>query len=375
MSAKPKPQAVVAGHLCLDITPAFFEGGAPSAESLLRPGSLTRVGAADVHPGGCVANTGLALRRLGVPTRLVARVGGDAFAGLLRELVGGSGTDCALTADEGSSTSYSVVLAPPGIDRMFLHNAGANERFSQADVPDALLEGARLLHFGYPPLMPRMYRGGGEELAALFYRAKALGLLTSLDMAAFDPASEAATVDWPALLARVLPFVDFFLPSAEELCQMLDRPRYQGWLARAGGGDVAAALQMPQDVAPLAETLLALGCRVAVVKCGARGLYYQAAGEAALRGAGLPPPLWAWAGQRGCQPAFKPHRLLSATGAGDTSIAAFLASALEGLPLARCAARAAATGACCVQAYDALSGLKTLAELDQMIASGWETNP
>lgn len=375
MSAEPKPLAVVAGHLCLDITPQFYTGGALSPESLLRPGSLTRVGAADVHPGGCVANTGLALRKLGVPTRLVARVGDDALGGLLRGLVGGDGANSALQTDAGSSTSYSVVLAPPGMDRMFLHNAGANERFSQADVPDALLRGARLLHFGYPPLMPRMYQGGGEELATLFRRAKALGLITSLDMAAFDPQSEAAAVDWPALLARVLPHVDFFLPSAEELCQMLDAPRYRAWLARAEGGDVAAALRVPQDVAPLAERLISLGCRVAVVKCGARGLYYQTAGEAAFREAGLPAPLRAWADRQGYQPAFTPSHVVSATGAGDTSIAAFLASALEGLPPERCAARAAATGACCVQAYDALSGLKPFAELDAMIASGWATNP
>jgi len=64
MHDQRRPQAVVAGHICLDITPAFGASETPLS-SLIMPGKLTHVGAADVHTGGCVANTGLALRRLG----------------------------------------------------------------------------------------------------------------------------------------------------------------------------------------------------------------------------------------------------------------------------------------------------------------------
>ena len=63
---------------------------------------------------------------------------------------------------------------------------------------------------------------------------------------------------------------------------------------------------------------------------------------------------------------------MSATGAGDTSIAAFLTSMLFGKTPERCLQLAAATGACCVAAYDALSGLKPLEELERKIDSGWE---
>ena len=64
--------AVVAGHICLDITPELQT--ANNLADLLTPGRLLRVGPADVHTGGCVANTGMALQKFGVSTRLVARV-------------------------------------------------------------------------------------------------------------------------------------------------------------------------------------------------------------------------------------------------------------------------------------------------------------
>ncbi len=373
MDATRVPAAVVAGHICLDITPDLSALETETLSELLRPGRLTRVGAADVHPGGCVANTGLALQLFGVPARLIARVGNDAFGGLVKSFVSASGADCALLTDPEDATSYSVVVAPPGVDRIFWHHEGANARFGGGDVPDEALAGAKLLHFGYPPLMPLLYRDGGEALKALFARAKALGLATSLDMAAVDPRTEAARVDWAALIAAVLPQADFFLPSAEELCFMLDRDRYAQWLARAAGGDIAASLDLERDVAPLAERLLALGGRVVVVKCGARGLYYRTAGEAALGSVSLPLSLPAWVNREGFQPAFRPRRAVSATGAGDVCIAAFLASALEGLAPEACARRAAAAGACCVEAFDALGGLMPLSALDRRVAEGWAT--
>ena len=46
---------------------------------------------------------------------------------------------------------------------------------------------------------------------------------------------------------------------------------------------------------------------------------------------------------------------------------------LQGYAPAECVRFASAEGACCVTAYDALSGLKTIPELDARIRRGWET--
>jgi sugar/nucleoside kinase (ribokinase family) len=115
------------------------------------------------------------------------------------------------------------VISPPGSDRRFLHHPGANDDFSAQDVSEEALQDAHLFHFGYPPLMANMYSNGGRQLLELFQRAKSHGLTTSLDMAYPDPESAAGRADWRAILHNVLPYVDIFVPSLEEILYMLWR--------------------------------------------------------------------------------------------------------------------------------------------------------
>ena len=153
---------------------------------------------------------------------------------------------------------------------------------------------------------------------------------------------------------------------------MLDRNRYE---ELSVGGDMTEHLDMERDVKPLARKCLDLGCRAVLIKCGVSGMYYQTADREKMTGVGANLELDAdlWADRKGIQPCFKADQVLSGTGAGDTSIAAFLLAAAQGKAPAQCAALAAAEGACAVTTYDALSGLKSLEELQQRIESGWET--
>ena len=134
-------------------------------------------------------------------------------------------------------SSYTVVISPPGTDRTFLHCPGANDTLRSRDVPDSALVGARLLHFGYPPLMRQMYLKEGGELRRLMKRAKAMGLTTSLDMAEPDGASEAGKVDWVTLLKNVLGEVDIFVPSIQEVLFMADRTMYTRLTKKTGSID------------------------------------------------------------------------------------------------------------------------------------------
>ena len=364
---------IAAGHICLDITPVFPDSCPPgSLGKLLVPGKLIEVGSADIHTRGSVANTGLALKILGNDVRLLGKVGDDAFGSIVKGILAGYGAG-GLLVDPGSPTSYTVVLAVPGIDRIFLHDPGANDTFSGADIPDEALQDAALFHFGYPTLMKKMYENSGRELTDLFRRVRSFGIATSLDLTAVDPGTPAGKADWKAILESVLPLTDFFVPSFEELCFMLDRDRYDRLAAR--GGDMAENLDIPEDVVPLADELLAMGCRIVLIKCGTTGMYYRTAGRQAIARVGrrLELDTALWADREGVQPAFRADIVRSGAGAGDTSIAAYLTAVLAGKDPARCAAIAAAEGACCVTTYDALSGLRPIRELEERIDAGWET--
>lgn len=81
-----------------------------------------------------------------------------------------------------------------------------------------------------------------------------------------------------------------------------------------------------------------------------------------------------WTEKEGFEKSYVPEKILSGTGAGDTSIAAFLTAMLEGYSIEKAMQLASGTGASCVAAYDALSGLKTFEELESKINAGWQKN-
>lgn len=363
---------VAAGHISLDITPPFTETGARAA---IVPAGLVFVGPPVVSTGGSVANTGIALHRLGVPTRLVGKVGDDLFGRAILDIIRRAGPDLVdgMIVAPGEASSYSVVLNPPGFDRCFLHCTGTNDTFGPDDVDAGRLAGARLFHFGYPPLMRRIREDGGGALATLYGRAREVGLATSLDMAQPDPNSEAGRLDWPALLRNVLPGVDIFLPTLEETLFMTDRPRLEA-LRRAAG---AAGLFTKVDRALLrevADRLLGWGAATVVLKLGDQGLYLRTTTDRArLRrvGGGLLRPTGAWAGREALVPCFK-ARVLSTTGAGDTTVAGFLAALLKALPPDEAMTMAVAVGACSVEQADATSGVPDWEAVRRRVAAGWE---
>ncbi|MBQ9447317.1 MAG: hypothetical protein IJU61_12010, partial [Victivallales bacterium] len=61
-------KAVVAGHICLDVIPAFEN------HVDLTPGRLYEVGAPTFATGGAVSNTGMSMHILGTPGLLMGQV-------------------------------------------------------------------------------------------------------------------------------------------------------------------------------------------------------------------------------------------------------------------------------------------------------------
>jgi sugar/nucleoside kinase (ribokinase family) len=373
MANTTTPDVIVAGHICLDIIPTF-EQRVTDLGALLKPGSLVKIGPAVIATGGAISNTGQSLHRLGVATSLMGKVGDDVIGNAILDVV--RSLDPALAAgmivSRGEPSSYTVVINPPGIDRMFLHCPGVNDTFGADDVNDTKLKGAKLFHFGYPPIMRRMYLDNGAELESMFRRVKEHGLTTSLDMVMPDPASEAGKLDWVTLLKRVLPHVDVFLPSLEEILFMLDRPKFDQLAAQDGPTGIIARADAGL-LRELTDKLLALGSAVVAIKTGDQGLYVRTTADRARlqkMGPCTPSDLSAWTGQEAHVPCFEVN-VAGTTGSGDATIAGFLAGLVKGLPLREVMTAAVAVGASCCEKADATSGVPSWEQLQKRIAAGW----
>jgi sugar/nucleoside kinase (ribokinase family) len=344
--------AVAAGHICLDLMPSF---GTRALD--FRPGDLRIAGPLTISTGGSVSNTGIALHRLGVRTRLVALAGDDPLGEVLRATLEreSEGLGDGIVVREGVRTSYSVILSSAVTDRIVLHDPGANDDFLARDVSEEALRGAELLHFGYPPLMRAICASDGAELAAILGRAQQLGLATSLDMA--EPDERAGAIDWRALLTRVLPVTDIFLPSIGELRTMLGRPDAQP--------------------GPLAEECLALGARVAGIKLGPEGIYLRTASAAAMRPLAQRLPgldAAAWSDRELWAPVFE-VTVRGTTGSGDTTIAGFVTGILERLGPEDALNLGCAAGSLCVESDDAVSGIGSRHQAAERMASSLARPP
>lgn len=360
---------IVAGHMSLDITPAISNSECQDISKLLKPGKLLQVGEAKISAGGAVSNTGFALNKLGENVTLISKIGNDVFGNILEKIIEESGCNTRLIKSDNEVTSYTIVITSEGSDRIFLHDPGCNHTFSYYDIDWDLVEKSDYFHFGYPTIMRNFYKNDGEELVQLYKKVKEKNLVASLDLSSVDPNSEAGKCNWEAILKRVLPYVDFFVPSIEELGFMLDRKRYDIWQKKAGQDDIISVLSLENDIKPLAQKALSYGCKSILLKCGKAGMYLKTSAEEVMTQ--IDTDLKGWGNIEIFENSYVPDKIVSATGAGDTSIAAFLKCVMRGKSPEESIRYATATGACCVTTYDTISGLKTLEQLQEKIENGW----
>ena len=318
---------LVAGHLCIDITPELTD--VPE----LVPGQLYEIGSAQLTLGGCVANTSLALAASGVPTRVCARLGNDPLGEIARRLLAEHGMDLEdVTTTAGAATSYSIVLQPPDHDRTFWHHPGANTVFTGREVN---LDEVDILHLGYPPLLPALLADDAAPLFDLLKEARSRQITTSLDLAVVDRRSSVAEVDWRRIFARIMPYIDIATPSIDDLTSAL------------------AIAKVPDDdlVEECARRLVDDGCAVAVVSAGARGAYAVSAGpdRLAVAGAALSSVRSTWSSTAEWVPAAEPRLVASTTGAGDAASAGLLYGLAQGTGIRRATRLAARFAAAAIE--------------------------
>jgi sugar/nucleoside kinase (ribokinase family) len=143
--------------------------------------------------------------RLGLKVAFMGKCGDDVFGRFMLDEMRKRGVDVSnVITVPGGQTGITVSLNT-GDDRAMLTHLGLIAELQAADVSDALLAQARHLHVASYFLQTKLQPG----LPALFNRAHALGLTTSLDTN-YDPSEKWAGFD------DLLAVTDVFLPNEAE---------------------------------------------------------------------------------------------------------------------------------------------------------------
>jgi sugar/nucleoside kinase (ribokinase family) len=188
------PDLILSG----DVEPAFGQ-----VEKLVNAAALT-IGSSSVIFACSAA-------RLGLKVAFIGKCGDDVFGRFMLAEMQKHHVDVSnVLVIEGGSTGLSVILNR-GVDRAILTYPGLVADLQAADVTDGLLAQARHLHVASYFLQTKLQAG----LPALFKRARALGLTTSLDTN-YDPSEAWSGFD------RLLSVTNVFLPNEAEARSLTD---------------------------------------------------------------------------------------------------------------------------------------------------------
>jgi sugar/nucleoside kinase (ribokinase family) len=266
--------------------------------------------------GSASAICAMGLAKLGTPVAFLGKVGTDPWGEFCLDAMRAAGIDVArVSGDPRIKTGVTVSITSPR-DRALVSYLGSIRALRGEDVPDAALRGFDHLHVSSYFLQ----EGLRPALKALFARAHAAGLTTSLDPG-FDPSER-----WGTDIVDTLAETDVFFPNEVELA------------AITGETEVAAALRKLDN-----------GRTRVVAKLGAEGCSTIEGGRVLA------------------VPAF-PVTALDTTGAGDSFDAGFLHAWLAGASVTESLRWGAACGALSTRALGGTGRQADCGEVERMVA-------
>ena len=278
------PRILVIGDVMTDV---IVRPEGPLVRGSDRRASIT------FQPGGSAANQAAWLASFGAKVDFVARVGSSDVQSETARLEA-IGVAPHLIGDLKHETGRLVALVDADGERSFLTDRGANDALEASDIPDALIEGAALIHLsGY---------------------------------SFFAPSPRAAVLDTMRRAGDKPISVD---PASAEFLREVGADKFLAWTQGAAilfPNEEEAAILAGSDDPETQCARLAAHYPLVVVKRGAAGCE---AAEGARR----------W---RVAAPKVEP---VDTTGAGDAFVAAFLSQRLSGANILPALERAAAAGA------------------------------
>ena len=169
------------------------------------------------NPGGAPANLAVAAAKLGAKTAFIGKVGADAFGRYLTEVLAENKVDISgVVTDPAHPTTMAVVSVDAAGERdfSFYRKANADVMLAAEEIPDAALQGAKMVHFGSVSLTADPSRSATLDAVR---RAKALGATITYDPNYRanlwpDPDTAAAQMKAPLELVDILKVSDEELP-------------------------------------------------------------------------------------------------------------------------------------------------------------------
>lgn len=171
--------------------------------------------------GGCAPNTGIDLAKIdgGIPMSVIGCVGDDEYGRYVISQMQRYNIDTGkVVVAENAPTSFSDVMSMPTGERTFFHARGANALFSPADISIADLQ-CSMLHIGYILLLDRFDDEDpeyGTVMARFLHDVQAYGIKTSVDVVS-DSSGQFARKVIPALK-----YSDYVIINEIECCSIWD---------------------------------------------------------------------------------------------------------------------------------------------------------
>ena len=328
-----KYDAVIAGYLCVDMVPGFQKTEqATGISGLFKPGTLIEIDGLDFSLGGVVANTGMAMKKFNQKVFLNGLIGNDLVGKIAREWLDKYQLSEGIQTTERDGTAFGIVIAPSGVDRIFLESPGCSKIFDTTFIDFEAISQSRLFHFGYPPLLRQFYLKHGDQLLSMFSRVQKMGVITSLDFSLPDLQSESGKQDWPQIMQRVLPYTDIFVPSLEEVLQILMPDEYAKILSAAGNAEILDLIPIT-TIRKIGQMIIDSGVKILLIKAGHLGIYLHTGDISSVNKTDdLNLSENDWNNRELWCKAYTadPDKVKNATGAGDTAVAAFLTAILDG---------------------------------------------
>jgi ribokinase len=301
---------VVFGSINLDLT--TYVPHLPALGETLRGRSFITV------PGGKGANQAVAAARLGAPTKFFGRMGNDAFGREVMPIVQKEGIDMSgIQIDEKHGTGLAVISVDDKADNSIVIVSGANMAVDENDAKRCIneLEKAKVVMLQLEVPM--------EASLSVARAAHKRGVLVVWDPA---PALE--------LPAEAYQLTDYMTPNEVE-----------------AGMLVGFQPKTPEEARRAAGIIRERGVRVAIIKLGALGAYFESAEES------------------GFMPSFIVNSI-DTVAAGDSFNGGLSVALLEGKPLKEAVRWGSAAGAIATTKAGAMPSMPYRHEMVALLKEG-----